>query len=286
MNIAVTFLPRHEPVPLPPIAFIGGGNMAKAIVGGLIKAGAAPSDFEIVEPSPEARAQLEHDHGIVALAEPGPALGRCGVVVWAVKPQAFAAAAKQVLGFAPDALHLSVAAGIPTQSIADWLNVQRVVRAMPNTPALVGEGMTGLYARPAVDAAGRKLVEQVLAPTGELLWVEREERLDAVTAVSGSGPAYVFYFIEALTEAAVELGLLPEQAHRLALGTFKGATSLALNATEEPAVLRQRVTSKGGTTHAAITSMESSGLKEQFKTAIRAAHRRAEELGEEFGRAS
>ena len=126
-----------------------------------------------------------------------------------------------------DALHLSVAAGIPSDSIARWLGTERVVRAMPNTPALVGQGMTGLFARPAVDAAGRKLVEQVLDATGDLLWVDAEGALDAVTAVSGSGPAYVFYFIEAMTEAGVELGLSPEQAHRLAVGTFSGASALA-----------------------------------------------------------
>jgi len=284
MNIAVTFLPRREPIPLPPIGFIGGGNMASAIIGGLIKRDVPAETFEVVEPVAEARARLLHDFGITAQPEAGAALARCAVVVWAVKPQSFAQAARPVRALANEALHLSVAAGIPSDSIARWLATERVVRAMPNTPALVGQGMTGLFARPAVDAAGRKLVEQVLDATGDLLWVDAESALDAVTAVSGSGPAYVFYFIEAMTEAGVELGLSPEQAHRLAVGTFSGASALAGNASEPPAVLRERVTSKGGTTYAAISSLEGDDIKAKFKAAIRAAHQRAGELAKEFGR--
>jgi pyrroline-5-carboxylate reductase len=284
MNIAVTFLPRRERTPLPPIGFIGGGNMASAIIGGLIKQDVPAESFEVVEPFAEARARLAHDFGITALPEAGPALSRCEVLVWAVKPQAFAEAAKPVRGVAPDALHLSVAAGIPSESIARWLGTDRVVRAMPNTPALVGQGMTGLFAREAVDSGGHKLIEQVLSATGDLVWVDTEDALDAVTAVSGSGPAYVFYFIEAMVEAGVELGLSPEQAHQLAVGTFSGASALASNSTDAPAVLRERVTSKGGTTYAAITAMEGADIKSKFKAAIRAAHQRAGELAQEFGR--
>jgi pyrroline-5-carboxylate reductase len=284
MTIAVTFLPRTAPAPLPPIAFIGGGNMASAIIGGLIQQGTPASAFEVVEPFEAARTQLAQSFGITAQAEAGEAISRCAVVVWAVKPQTFAEAAKPVRTFAADALHLSVAAGIPSDSIARWLGSERVVRAMPNTPALVGQGMTGLFARPGVNAADRALVGQLLAPTGELLWVDAEPALDAVTAMSGSGPAYVFYFIEAMTEAGVEMGLTPEQAQRLAIGTFTGASALAHSATEPPSVLRERVTSKGGTTYAAITSLEDADVKAQFKTAIRAAQKRAAELGEDFGR--
>jgi pyrroline-5-carboxylate reductase len=284
MTIAVTFLPRTAPAPLPPIAFIGGGNMASAIIGGLIQQGTPASAFEVVEPFEAARTKLAQSFGITAQAEAGEAISRCAVVVWAVKPQTFAEAAKPVRTFAADALHLSVAAGIPSDSIARWLGSERVVRAMPNTPALVGQGMTGLFARPGVNAADRALVGQLLAPTGELLWVDAEPALDAVTAMSGSGPAYVFYFIEAMTEAGVEMGLTPEQAQRLAIGTFTGASALAHSATEPPSVLRERVTSKGGTTYAAITSLEGADVKTQFKTAIRAAQKRAAELGEEFGR--
>jgi pyrroline-5-carboxylate reductase len=284
MTIAVTFLPRTAPAPLPPIAFIGGGNMASAIIGGLIQQGTPASAFEVVEPFEAARTKLAQSFGITAQAEAGEAISRCAVVVWAVKPQTFSEAAKPVRAFAADALHLSVAAGIPSDSIARWLGSERVVRAMPNTPALVGQGMTGLFARPDVNAADRALVGQLLAPTGELLWVDAEPALDAVTAMSGSGPAYVFYFIEAMTEAGVEMGLTPEQAQRLAIGTFTGASALAHSATEPPSVLRERVTSKGGTTYAAITSLEGADVKAQFKTAIRAAQKRAAELGVEFGR--
>ncbi|MDH6167387.1 pyrroline-5-carboxylate reductase [Variovorax boronicumulans] len=284
MTIAVTFLPRTAPAPLPPIAFIGGGNMASAIIGGLIQQGTPADSFEVVEPFEAARTKLAHSFGITAQAEASEALSRCAVVVWAVKPQTFAEAAKPVRAFAGDALHLSVAAGIPSDSIARWVGTERVVRAMPNTPALVGQGMTGLFARPDVSGADRALVAQLLTPTGELLWVDTEPALDAVTAMSGSGPAYVFYFIEAMTEAGIEMGLTPDQAQRLAIGTFTGASALAHSATEPPSVLRERVTSKGGTTYAAITSLEGADVKAQFKTAIRAAQKRAAELGEEFGR--
>ncbi len=284
MTIASTLPPASSP-PLPAIAFVGGGNMASAIVGGLLRQGAAAGNFEIVEPYAETRANLSSAFGITARAEASEALARCDVVVWAVKPQTFAEAARPVRAFAAGALHLSVAAGIPSDSIARWLGTERVVRAMPNTPALVGQGMTGLFARAGVDAADRALVEQLLAPTGELLWVDTESALDAVTAMSGSGPAYVFYFIESMTEAGIEMGLPPEQAQRLAIGTFTGASALAKSATVPPSVLRERVTSKGGTTYAAITSMQQADIKAQFKTAIRAAHKRAGELGEEFGKA-
>jgi pyrroline-5-carboxylate reductase len=284
MTIAVTFLPRTAPAPLPPVAFIGGGNMASAIIGGLIQQGVPADAFEVVEPFEEARTKLAQSFGVIAKTEAGDSLSRCAVVVWAVKPQAFAEAAKPVRAFASGALHLSVAAGIPSDSIARWLGTERVVRAMPNTPALVGKGMTGLFARPDVSGADRALVAQLLSPTGELIWVDAEPALDAVTAMSGSGPAYVFYFIEAMTEAGVEMGLTPDQAQRLAIGTFTGASALAHSATEPPSVLRERVTSKGGTTYAAITSLQGADVKAQFKTAIRAAQKRAAELGEEFGR--
>ncbi|RYY86151.1 MAG: pyrroline-5-carboxylate reductase, partial [Comamonadaceae bacterium] len=204
MTITATFLPRPDAAPLPPIGFIGGGNMASAILGGLIRQGVPATAFEVVEPFAEARERLANDLGITALAEACPALARCEVLVWAVKPQTFAEAARPVQAHAAGALHLSVAAGIPSDSIARWLASERVVRAMPNTPALVGKGVTGLFARDAVTADERALVEQVLAPTGDLLWVAPESALDAVTAMSGSGPAYVFYFIEAMTEAGIE----------------------------------------------------------------------------------
>jgi pyrroline-5-carboxylate reductase len=266
------------------IAFIGGGNMASAIIGGLLKQGYAPEHIEVVEPFAEARQLLLDKFKITAHERPGDFLSGIDRVVWAVKPQTFKEAALQVRPHARNALHLSVAAGIPSASIARWLDSDRVVRSMPNTPALIGMGITGLYARPGVSAGDRDWIEQVVATMGQFLWLEREEQLDAVTALSGSGPAYVFYFLEAMVTAGTEMGLSAEQAYKLALETFRGASALAHASTEAPEVLRQRVTSKGGTTHAAITSMEDSRMKALFGKALHAAERRARELGLEFGK--
>ena len=268
---------------LPPIAFIGGGNMASAIIGGLIHQGHQAQQIEVVEPWADARAALHKNYGIVAQAEAGPALQRAHIVVWAVKPQTFKDAAAQAKGHTQDALHLSVAAGIRSDSIAQWLGSERIVRTMPNTPALVGKGMSALFARPAVSAAERSQVEAIMATTGEFLWVDTEKQLDAVTALSGSGPAYVFYFLEAMTRAGTGMGLTQAQAHQLAVGTFVGASELARRSDETPAVLRERVTSKGGTTYAALQSMEKDAVGAHFEAAMRAAEQRAQELGDEFG---
>ncbi|MFT3718783.1 pyrroline-5-carboxylate reductase [Pseudorhodoferax sp.] len=266
------------------IAFIGGGNMAGAILGGLLRQGLPADRVLVVEPFAETREKLAATHGVTVLEQAGPALGQAGLVVWAVKPQAFQEAAAPVRPHAAQALHLSVAAGIPSDSIARWLGTERIVRAMPNTPALVGQGMTGLFARAAVGTEDRQRVEQALASTGELAWVAQESQLDAVTALSGSGPAYVFYFLEAMVQAGTAMGLPPEQARRLAVGTFTGAAELARRSDEPLATLRQRVTSKGGTTYAAITAMEKDQVGEAFVRAMQAAEQRARELGEEFGR--
>lgn len=265
------------------IAFIGGGNMASAILGGLLRQGLAPAQVEVVEPFAEARTRLQSQFGVTTQEQAGPALARAELVVWAVKPQTFKEAALQVKAHTAQALHLSVAAGIRSDSIAAWLGTERIVRSMPNTPALVGKGMTALFARPGVTAGDRALVEQVIATTGESLWVQDETQLDAVTALSGSGPAYVFFFLEAMTKAGVEMGLSAQQAHKLAVGTFVGASELARASDDPPEVLRQRVTSKGGTTYAAITSMEQDQMQAHFVKALHAARARARELGDEFG---
>jgi pyrroline-5-carboxylate reductase len=267
------------------IAFIGGGNMASAIIGGLIRQGMKPEQFSVVEPYPDTAAKLHQDFGIAALSAASPALAQAHLVVWAVKPQVFHEAALPVMPFTRQALHLSVAAGIRTDSICRWVGTDRVVRCMPNTPALVGQGITGLFPCPSVTAADKAWVEQVMATTGQFVWVDQESKLDAVTALSGSGPAYVFYFLEAMTEAGVGMGLSAEQAYQLAVATFSGASSLAAASTESPEVLRQRVTSKGGTTYAALTAMEASGMKAAFVKAMQAAEARARELGDEFGKA-
>ena len=271
---------------LPPttrIAFIGGGNMASAIIGGLIRQGLPAAQVMVVEPFEATRALLNSQHGVQAHPTPGPFLADADLIVWAVKPQSFREAAAPVAPFAGRALQLSVMAGIRAADIAAASGSARIVRCMPNTPALVGRGMTGLF-----DASGapadRQLAETVIRTTGDVLWVEREEQLDAVTALSGSGPAYVFYFLEAMQQAGVELGLTPEQARALAVGTFAGGAHLAGASAEPLATLRERVTSKGGTTHAALTALEQAGVKAAFVKAMHAACVRAAELGDEFGR--
>jgi len=268
---------------LPAIAFIGGGNMASAIIGGLIRQGHPVDQIEVVEPYEPTRAALLQNYGLTAQPESGAALQRASIVVWAVKPQTFKDAAAQARAHTENALHVSVAAGIRSDSIAQWLATERIVRTMPNTPALVGKGMSALYARPAVQANERAQVEAIMACTGEFLWVNDEKQLDAVTALSGSGPAYVFYFLEAMTRAGTSMGLTEAQAHRLAVGTFVGASELARRSDEPPAVLRERVTSKGGTTYAALQSMQASGVGAAFEAAMHAAQHRANELGDEFG---
>jgi len=268
------------------VAFIGGGNMASAIIGGLLQQGLAAAQISVVEPFAETRDALRGKFGIAAAPDAGAAaaeLARAALVVWAVKPQTFKDAAAAVAPHTHTALHLSVAAGITSDSIARWLGTGHIVRAMPNTPALIGRGMTGLYARPEVDTPGRALAEQVIAAAGRFVWVDAEEQLDAVTALSGSGPAYVFLFLEAMVQAGVEMGLSPSQAHQLAVGTFQGASALAAQSDEALDVLRQRVTSKGGTTHAAVTHLQAQQVPEHFIAAIHAARTRAQELAAEFG---
>ncbi len=257
--------------------------MASAIIGGLINQGTPAKHILVVEPFEEARHRLQIQFGVRVLVSSDATLAEAGLVIWAVKPQTFKAAAEQTHAFCTNALHLSVAAGIRSDSIANWLGTQRVVRAMPNTPALVGLGQTGLFARAAVTTADKTRIEHVVATTGDWLWVKDEPLLDAVTAISGSGPAYVFFFIEAMIEAGVKMGLSGEQATQLAIGTFEGASQLAKTASEPPSVLRERVTSKGGTTYAALTSMQSAHVGELFQAALKAAQQRAHELGDEFG---
>ena len=269
----------------PHIAFIGGGNMASAIIGGLLKRGLASSQIQVIEPFAEQRAKLVQQFQVEVSETPGASLSRATLVVWAVKPQTFREAAEQSRVHTANALHLSVAAGIRSDTIANWLGTERVVRAMPNTPALIGQGMTALFARPAASAEDRLAIERVVQTTGAFLWLDQEAQLDAVTALSGSGPAYVFYFIEAMIQAGIDMGLSREQAHQLAVGTFVGASALAREATEPPDVLRARVTSKGGTTYAALSAMEQDGIKEKFMQAMQAARRRAIEMGDEFGAA-
>ncbi|MDE2397847.1 MAG: pyrroline-5-carboxylate reductase [Burkholderiales bacterium] len=264
------------------IVFIGGGNMASALIGGLLKSGRAVSSLVVVEPFEAQRARLAQQFGLAPQAAADARLAAAGLVVWAVKPQMFREAAAPCAAFIGQALQLSVMAGIRSDAIAQASGSERVVRAMPNTPALIGRGIAGLFARPAVTSDERREVQALLAPTGATVWVEREQDLDAVTAVSGSGPAYVYYLVEAMMQAAVEMGLSEAQGRALALATVDGAAALAQASPLAPAELRAQVTSKGGTTHAAISSLEADGVKASFVRALLAAQRRARELGDEF----
>jgi pyrroline-5-carboxylate reductase len=262
------------------LVFVGGGNMAGAIFGGLLWGGWPAGSIRVVEPWDEQRARIAAARpGVQVLAAADASLADAEVVVWAVKPQSFAEASAGCAAWASQALHLSVMAGIRSEAIARAAGTERVVRAMPNTPALIGKGITGLVARAAVSAADRHAAERVLSPTGSLIWFDAESDLDAVTALSGSGPAYMFYLIEAMVEAGVQMGLPSAAARRLAQETMAGAAALAMQSDESPATLRERVTSKGGTTHAAITSMEAEGVKAAVVRALHAARTRAEELG-------
>jgi pyrroline-5-carboxylate reductase len=278
----------------PLTVFVGGGNMATALVGGLRRAGVEADAIVVLDPSAEQRERLVQAFGVRTAADApaaGAALAAAGRVVWAVKPQSFRDAAAPLATAAGEAwgraLHVSVMAGVRVEAIARAVGAEtpraRVVRTMPNTPALIGRGIAGLYAAPGVTADDRRDAEALLTPTGRTLWVALEADLDAVTALSGSGPAYVFYFIEAMMDAAERVGLSREQGQALALATFEGATALAIGSPEPPSELRERVTSRGGTTFAALESMRADGVAEAIGRAVEAARRRAAELGAEFG---
>lgn len=264
---------------IPTVAFIGGGNMASALIGGLIRVGLEPDYIMVVEPSEQQREQLAQRFGVRTLASASVNLMSAHAVVWAVKPQSFAEAAADVGVLASGALHLSVMAGVRCSALTEATSAKRVVRAMPNTPALIGRGIAGLFATPAVTARDRQLVEKLLEPSGQMLWLDSEDQIDAVTALSGSGPAYVFYFIEAMMQAATEMGLTAEQGRMLAQATFEGAAAMATQSPLHPSELRAQVTSKGGTTQAAIGALDEHAVKTAFIQALHAARTRAQELG-------
>lgn len=264
------------------LAFIGGGNMAGALIGGLIQAGSAASSILVIEPQAAQRESLRQRFGVRVYEGAVAELGEAEAVVWAVKPQSFAEAAVACAPHFGAALHISVMAGVRCAAIARRAGARRIVRAMPNTPALIGQGIAGLYASPQATADDRARAERLLNPTGQWLWVEQEAQLDAVTALSGSGPAYVFYLLEAMIDAGTRMGLPAESAKRLALGTFSGAAALAAQSPLSPAQLREQVTSKGGTTAAALDVLAEHGVAQTFGAALQAAANRAAELGEQL----
>lgn len=271
------------------ITFLGGGNMAAALIGGLLARGFAAADLQVVELDGAARARLQDRFGVRASAEVDAQMLACDVLVLAVKPQQMRAALAPFAGRLRAQLVLSIAAGLRVAALARWLGAAdrphaRVVRAMPNTPALIGAGVSGLYASPEVDAGGCAAAERILTAVGSVVWVSTEAQLDAVTAISGSGPAYLFHFVEALEAAGRELGFSADDARRLALDTALGAARLAADASEAPAELRRKVTSPGGTTEAALASLAAAGWHDELVAAVHAAAARSRVLGDELGK--
>lgn len=279
------------------ILFVGGGNMCQAIIGGLVAQGTAASSLQAIEPLAETRAVLARQ-GIASAGEFHDADLAADVIVLAVKPQMMKNAVAPLAGKLVAQLVVSIAAGVRTADLAQWLagtaagfpsaaepvTYANIVRAMPNTPALIRAGITGLYAMPGVGANARITAETLLGAVGKTAWFADEAMLDVVTAVSGSGPAYVFYFIEALEQAGRELGFDEHTARQFALQTFLGGARLAADGNESPAALRQRVTSKHGTTERAIETFESQDLKRHFVEGVKAACQRSRELGDEMSR--
>ncbi len=266
------------------LGFIGGGNMAAAMIGGLLQKGFARQDIVVAEQQADRRAWMASEFGVNVVDMAGAALA-ADVVVLAVKPQQLRGVLCDLPPLRPEQLIVSIAAGARADDISRWLRGHPiVVRAMPNTPALVGAGITGLYALPSVNEARKAQATQLLEAVGGVVWVDSEAQIDAVTAISGSGPAYVFLFIEALQQAAIDLGLPAETARQLTLHTFLGASALAIKDKSSVAELRARVTSKGGTTERGLLALEEGGVKYVIGLAARAAAERAQEMGVLLGK--
>jgi pyrroline-5-carboxylate reductase len=265
----------------PTIAFIGGGNMARSLIGGLIAHGTPATHLRVAEPVATLREALIHDFGVAAFADGAQAAADADVWVLAVKPQVMRSVCTQLAATAQARrpLVISIAAGITHTQLERWLGgALAVVRAMPNTPALLGAGVTGLYAGEAVRADQRALADTLLSAVGNTVWVEEEALMDAVTAVSGSGPAYLFLLAEAMLDAAMTEGLPASAARLLVQQTLLGAARMLTESDAEAAELRRRVTSPGGTTQAAIDTFEAGGFRPLVAAAIHAARVRGAEL--------
>jgi len=262
------------------IAFIGGGNMASAIIGGLIARGHPGADLLVIDPSDSARSRVLESYGVQALPSLNTPLPVGSCCVLAVKPQMMQSVCEEIAPHTKQALVISIAAGTRLARLSQWLGGQRrLVRVMPNTPALVGMGAAGMLADPSVSAADCQAAEDIITAVGIAVWVDKEQDIDTVTAISGSGPAYVFRFMEALETAAQSLGLPQEKALPLILQTVRGAAELAMQSDDGRARLRENVTSPGGTTAAGLTAMNESGLTQSIAAGVKAAHARSIELG-------
>ncbi len=267
------------------IAFIGAGNMAASLIGGLRAKGLEAAQIRASDPGEETRAKVSAEHGIETFADNAQAIDGVDVVVLAVKPQAMKAVCEAIRpSLQPNQLVVSIAAGITCASMTAWLGEQPIVRCMPNTPALLRQGVSGLYATSEVTAQQRQQAEELLSAVGIALWLDEEQQLDAVTAVSGSGPAYFFLLIEAMTAAGVKLGLPKEIAEQLTVQTALGAAHMAVSSDVDAAELRRRVTSPNGTTEAAIKSFQAGGFEALVETALGAAAHRSAEMAEQLGK--
>ena len=273
----------------PRIAFIGAGNMAASLIGGLRAQGVPAERIRASDPGAEQRAKISAEHGIFVSADNADAVAGADVIVLAVKPQVMKAVCQALApSLTGNPLIVSIAAGIPCASLERWLAARpetapAIVRCMPNTPALLRQGVSGLYATARVSAAQRQQAEQLLSAVGVALWLDEERQIDAVTAVSGSGPAYFFLLIEAMTAAGEQLGLPRETAARLTLQTALGAARMALESDVDAAELRRRVTSPNGTTEAAINRFQAGGFEALVQQALNAAAARSAELAEQLG---
>lgn len=267
------------------ITFLGGGNMASALIGGLLSKGFAASDISVIEINEANHPLLRESFGVRCFKAAEPDALDCDVLLLAVKTQQLREACAPLAAMLGSQLIISIAAGIRLVDLSRWLGgYQRLVRAMPNTPALIGAGVTGLYALASVSETERLAAERVLQAVGSTLWVADESKIDAVTAISGSGPAYAFLLIEAMHQASLDLGFSEDQARQLSIETVLGAAKLAQGSPEPAATLRERVTSKGGTTEAALRVMGERGVKEAIVAGALAASQRSRELGELFGK--
>ena len=266
------------------IAFIGAGNMASSLIGGLLAKGLDAARIRASDPGAETRARVSAEHGIELFADNAQAVQDADVIVIAVKPQVMKAVCQDLRAhLKPHQLLISIAAGITCTSLQNWLGNQPLVRCMPNTPALLGKGVSGLFATAAVTGEQRQQAEDLLSAVGIAVWVDTEAQIDAVTAVSGSGPAYFFLLIEAMTDAGVKLGLAHAVAEKLAEQTALGAAHMAVSSDVDAAELRRRVTSPAGTTEAAIKSFQADGFAATVEKALSAAAHRSAEMAEQLG---
>lgn len=264
------------------ICFIGGGNMAQALIGGLLSRGLPTTRITVSDPVEQIRHILE-EKGIETTTDNVDAIKNADVVVLAVKPQVLATVLQPLNGLLSDKLLISIIAGAEIQTISDLIGgSQRIVRVMPNTPALVQTGAHGIYASEAVDTKDRELTSQILAATGLTIWVDNEAQIDAVTAVSGSGPAYFFYLMESMIRAGKNLGLDEKVATALTLQTALGAAQMAITSSNSPSELRKNVTSPNGTTQAALEVFDRAQVSQNIQTALAAAQKRSQELAQEL----